>query len=78
MKAPAVQRAIATLERRALSSGRIERPIIVAINRDATVANITVPIKGTGSDAASNAAVAVLRDRIVPETVGALPSTKLA
>ena len=76
VKAPAVQRAIATLERRALSTGRIERPITVAINRDATVANITVPIKGTGSDAASNAAVAVLRDRIVPETVGALPSTQ--
>ena len=76
VNAPIVHNAIAKLERRALATGRIERPITVAINKDATVANITVPIKGTGTDAASNAAVAALRDRIVPETVGALPSTQ--
>src|SRR5438105_12008594 len=49
VNAPAVQSAIAELQRRALATGRIERPITVAINQDATVANITVPIKGTGS-----------------------------
>ncbi|MGH8315938.1 MAG: MMPL family transporter, partial [Steroidobacterales bacterium] len=76
VNAPAVRSAIAELERRAIATGRIERPITVAINEDATVANITAPIKGTGTDAGSNAAVAALRDRIVPETVGALPSTQ--
>ncbi|HEY0387337.1 MAG TPA: MMPL family transporter [Gaiellales bacterium] len=78
VNAPAVKRAIAELERRALATGRIERPITVAINRDATVANITVPIKGTGSDAESNAAVDVLRSTVVPETVGALPTIQEA
>jgi len=73
--APAVRAAIARLEQRALASGRMYRPITVAVNKDATVANITVPIEGKGTDAASNASLAELRDVIVPETVGALPDT---
>jgi putative drug exporter of the RND superfamily len=51
-------------------------PITVDVNEDATVANITVPIAGTGTDPASNTALAELRDEIVPETVGALPGTE--
>ena len=73
--APAVRAAIGRLEQRALASGRMYRPITVAVNKDATVANITVPIEGKGTDAASNASLAELRDVIVPETVGALPDT---
>jgi uncharacterized membrane protein YdfJ with MMPL/SSD domain len=73
---PAVQRAIAELERRALASGRAFEPIIVDVNRAGTVANITVPIAGNGTDAASNAAFRMLRNEVVPETVGALPDTQ--
>jgi uncharacterized membrane protein YdfJ with MMPL/SSD domain len=62
--------------RRALASGRVQRPITVDENRDGTIANITVPIEATGTDAASNASVAVLRDAIVPATVGALPNAE--
>src|SRR5205814_3983536 len=39
-------------------------------------ANIPVPIEGSGNDAASNASLAILREKIVPETVGALPNTE--
>jgi RND superfamily putative drug exporter len=74
--APAVRHAIAELERKGLATGRIYEPITVATNGDATVANITVPIDGTGTDAASNASLALLRDVIVPQTVGALPNTE--
>jgi uncharacterized membrane protein YdfJ with MMPL/SSD domain len=73
---PAVQRAIAELELRALASGRAFEPIIVDVNRAGTVANITVPIAGNGTDAASNAAFRMLRNEVVPETVGALPDTQ--
>jgi uncharacterized membrane protein YdfJ with MMPL/SSD domain len=73
---PAVQRAIAELERRALASGRAFEPIIVDVNRAGTVANITVPIAGNGTDAASNASFRMLRNEVVPETVGALPDTQ--
>jgi uncharacterized membrane protein YdfJ with MMPL/SSD domain len=74
--APSVRHAIGELERRALASGRVHKPITVDKNGDGTIANITVPINGTGTDAASNASLTELRDVIVPETVGALPSTE--
>jgi uncharacterized membrane protein YdfJ with MMPL/SSD domain len=76
VRAPAVRAAIARLEQRALASGRMYEPITVAVNNDATVANITVPIEGKGTDAASNASLAALRDVIVPETLGTVPNAE--
>jgi RND superfamily putative drug exporter len=76
VRTPATQRAIAELERRALASGRAFEPITVDVNGAGTVANITVPIAGNGTDVASNAAFRMLREEVVPETVGALPDTK--
>ncbi len=76
VNAPAVREAIDRFEQRALASGRMHEPITVDVNKDATVANITVPIAGTGADAASNAAVVALRNEIVPETLGALPNVE--
>ena len=72
VNAPEVRTAIERLERRALATGRMHQPITVDVNADATVANVTIPIDGTGTDAASRAALAELRERVVPETVGAL------
>jgi uncharacterized membrane protein YdfJ with MMPL/SSD domain len=76
VNAPAAQAAIQELEERALASGRMYEPITVDVNQDATVANITVPIEGTGTDAASDASLAALRNDIVPATVGALPGAE--
>jgi len=73
---PAVRNAIAQLERRARESGQMGEPITLDVNKSATVANITVPIAGTGTDPASNTALAELRNEIVPATVGALPSAE--
>ena len=76
VNAPAMREAIHRLERRALASGRAYEPITVDVNEDATVANITVPIAGNGTDAASNAAFRLLRGTIVPETVGSVPNAE--
>ena len=73
--APAMLKAIAELERRALASGRAFEPITVDVNSAGTVANITVPIAGNGTDAASNASFRMLRNEVVPDTVGAVPDT---
>ena len=72
VRTPAMQKAIAELERRALASGRAFEPITVDVNPEGTVADITVPIAGNGTDDASNAAFRMLRSEVVPETVGAL------
>jgi RND superfamily putative drug exporter len=76
VRTPAMQRAIAQLERWALASGRAFEPITVDINNNGTVAKVTVPIAGNGTDAALNAAFHLLRDTIVPETVQAVPDTE--
>jgi uncharacterized membrane protein YdfJ with MMPL/SSD domain len=76
VRTPGAQRAIAQLERRALASGRAFEPVTVDVNKQGTVANITLPIAGNGTDAASNAAFRLLRKTIVPETVGALPDAE--
>ncbi len=74
--APPVRAAIARLERRALASGRAFEPITVEVNKARTVASITIPVAGNGTDAASDAAFHLLRDALVPETVGALPNAE--
>ena len=76
VNAPAVQASIQELEERALASGRMHEPITVEVNANGTVANITVPMAGDGEDAASRAALATLRDDIVPATVGAFPDVE--
>jgi RND superfamily putative drug exporter len=76
VEAPAVQAAIRRLEEQALASGRVHEPITVDVNAAGTVANITLPIDGKGTDQESYASLALLRDEIVPATVGALPDAE--
>jgi uncharacterized membrane protein YdfJ with MMPL/SSD domain/pimeloyl-ACP methyl ester carboxylesterase len=76
VNAPAVREAISRLEQRALASGRAHEPITIAVNKAGTVANITIPIDGAGSDKASNASLKMLRQTVIPETVGALPKVE--
>jgi uncharacterized membrane protein YdfJ with MMPL/SSD domain len=72
-----VQEAIAKLERRALATGRMHEPITVEVNPAGTVANIAIPVDGTGTDGASEAALAALREDVVPDTIGALPNAEV-
>jgi len=76
VEAPAVRQAIQRLERAALATGQAREPITIDKNGDGTIANITIPIVGKGTDAQSNAALAALRERVVPQTVGALPNVE--
>ena len=65
-----VQHAISGLKQKALSSGQMLTPIEVTRSFDNTVARVTIPLVGEGTDNQSNAALATLRDRILPSTVG--------
>jgi uncharacterized membrane protein YdfJ with MMPL/SSD domain len=77
VNAPAVQEAIGQLEWRALATGQMHEPITVDVNEAGTVANVAIPIDGNGTDAASEAALATLREDIVPVTVGALSNAEV-
>jgi len=75
VRSGAARSAIEELRRRALASGEMFRPIEVDVNRAGTVALISVPIAGNGTNSASKHAVHTLRDDLVPATVGRLPDT---
>ncbi|MBV9915764.1 MAG: MMPL family transporter [Solirubrobacterales bacterium] len=76
VRAPAVRQAIAGLERRALATGQMHPPVSVAIDRAGAVAVVSVPLSGTGTDAASYRALAVLRGDVIPSTLGQVPGVK--
>src|SRR5262245_47078024 len=76
VRSKAMRGAIAELKAKALASGLAFEPITVDVNEAGTVANITVPIAGNGTDAKSNAAFRMLRNDVVPDTVGVVPDTE--
>jgi uncharacterized membrane protein YdfJ with MMPL/SSD domain len=68
--APAVAGAVADLRRRATASGRMFEPITVRVNPDRTVAALDIPTAGDGINAESRSAVELLRETLLPQTVG--------
>ncbi len=73
-----VQQAIADLRREAIESGQVNTPIQVEASRDNTVATVELPLIGNGSDEASVAALATLRDELLPQTVGTVAGVEYA
>jgi RND superfamily putative drug exporter len=71
---PEVRGAIADLRRRVAATPLFKQPVTTEINRDRTVAQIDIPLAGNGSDSQSSAALAQLRDHLVPATIGRTPS----
>jgi uncharacterized membrane protein YdfJ with MMPL/SSD domain len=67
---PAVASAVKDLESRAVASGRFNGPVDVTVSQDKKVAQIAIPINGSGTDDTSNAGLADLRDTLVGQTVG--------
>ena len=69
---------IRALRREALASGEMFDPVTVDVNSAHDVAVIDVPLAGDGQNAASRAALATLRDRVVPNTVGRVADVNVA
>ncbi|MDQ3161883.1 MAG: MMPL family transporter [Actinomycetota bacterium] len=75
---PEVQGAIADLQEQAIASGQLDEPASVDISPDKTVATVALAVKGTGTDAASERSLEVLRGDVVPATVGRLQGAEVA
>jgi uncharacterized membrane protein YdfJ with MMPL/SSD domain len=76
--APEVQSAIRQLHDQAIATGQLSEPSGVEINPDKTVAVVSLSVKGTGTDDASNRSLETLRDEVVPATVGRLDGAEVA
>jgi uncharacterized membrane protein YdfJ with MMPL/SSD domain len=74
---PQMQAAIQQLHRQAVATGQMTEPVDVQINPAKTVAVVNIPLRGDGTDKQSNDALATLRTRVVPATVGAVPDTQV-
>ena len=73
-----VQAAIRQLHDRALATGQLSEPARVEISPDKTVAIVALSVRGSGTDAASERSLEVLRSQVVPATVGRLADTQVA
>ena len=70
VRAPQVQQAIADLERNALASGQMFKPISTEINPGGTAETVSISLAGDGSNGVSVAALHTLRDQVLPSTLG--------
>jgi RND superfamily putative drug exporter len=72
VRQPAVQTAIADLERTAIATGQFSAPADVDYSPDGTIALVSIGMQGEGTDAKALAALETLRTTVIPATVGAL------
>ena len=75
---PEVQASLQELHDQAIATGKLSEPSGLDISPDKTVAIMSLAVDGNGTDTASNRSVEVLRDEVVPATVGRLDGADVA
>ena len=78
VRAQPVQDAIVALKQEALATGQMKGPIEVEASRDHTVATVAITLAGSGTDATSQAALATLREDVLPGTLGQVEGVEYA
>jgi anti-anti-sigma factor len=71
-----VTAAIRDLRNRAVETGLMRDPVTIVNSRDRTVAQVSVPLAGDGTDDTSNRALETLREDVIPATLGRLPGAQ--
>ncbi len=71
-----VANAIAALKREAKTTEGLGQPITVTTSPNESVAIVEVPLAGDGTDSVSEAALARLRDDVIPATLGRAPDVQ--
>jgi uncharacterized membrane protein YdfJ with MMPL/SSD domain len=66
------------LEQLALARGIAHRPVEVTSNGDGTAAALHLPLTGSGANADSRHAISVLRNELIPQTIGRIPGVETA
>ncbi len=74
----AVKQAIARLERLAVARGIAHPPFALNGGADGTSGAVELPLSGAGDNTSSKHAIAVLRDDLVPQTLGRIPGVEVA
>jgi RND superfamily putative drug exporter len=75
---PEVRAALQELHDQAIATGQLSEPSGIDVSPDKTVAVMSLAVNGSGTDDASNRSVEVLREDVVPATVGRLGGAEVA
>jgi len=76
VRAPAVQAGLDALARRAAVTDGLGPVLSTDVSADGRVARVLVPLAGDGVDERSIAALHMLRDTVLPETIAAVPGVR--
>jgi uncharacterized membrane protein YdfJ with MMPL/SSD domain len=76
-RSSAVRAAMADLREQALATGTVHEPIDVTTDRTHTVAVLSMPLAGNGTNQASKQALTALRDRLIPGTLGTVANVSV-
>jgi anti-anti-sigma factor len=76
VESEAMKTAIARIRIRAVASGGFNEPATITINPDRTVAAMSLPIVGNGTNAASDAALETLREESIPQSLEPVPEAE--
>jgi RND superfamily putative drug exporter len=74
--APAVRSGIERLTKAAAATGHMTDAVDVRVNPSRTLAIVSIPFAGSGTDAASNRALDALARRVVPATIARCPASR--
>ena len=77
VNAPQVQAGIAELQKVAADTKGFGQPITTTTNPGNDLEIVDIPLAGDGTDAKSEAALATLRDSVVPQTLGGVPGVEV-
>ncbi len=75
---PELQAAVRDLRTQALASGQALEPIDVVVAPGGKAMQVEIPLVGKGTDDESNAALATLRERVIPATLGQVDGIEYA
>ncbi|HZV26348.1 MAG TPA: MMPL family transporter [Acidothermaceae bacterium] len=73
VNAPAVQEGLRAMSAQAAASGQMSAALTTRVNAAGTVAEVSVPLNGDGSDSTSVHALKALRGTVIPQTIGKVP-----
>ena len=71
--APPVSAGIAAMRRAALATGRLGNPVVVDVSSSRRAARVRLSLAGNTTDTAANQALGVLRNDVIPATIGRVP-----
>ena len=69
---------VTRLRTEALATGQMTGPIEVDVNADRTVTRVAIPLRGNGTDATSLRSLRLLRDVLLPATIGKVQGASYA